>query len=133
MSVSKALRTQPFFFTMELTGTGLYLEEKSVNVSKLSLIEKEEIKEKKVKKLPDPISESIQERKDYGSYLSVVKNANNKLPEELFKFESKGIPEKELSKPVGEFPEPVTKLSMSFVETPGRRSLVDRKKSKASV
>lgn len=133
MSVSKALRTQPFFFTMELTGPGLLLEEKSLIMTKQNqsvTTETEETKEKKVKKLPDPISESIQERKDYGSYLSVVKTA--KVPEEIYKFEAKGIPEKELTKPVTGFPEPVTKLSMSFVatSTPGRRSLVDRKKSK---
>lgn len=32
------------------------------------------------KKLPDPIGKSIQERKDYGSYLSVIKNKEK--PEE---------------------------------------------------
>jgi hypothetical protein len=115
---------------MELTGNGLILEEKAVNVTKLTLVVTDETpKEKKVKKLPDPISESIQERKDYGSYLSVVKTAN-KVPEEVFKFESKGIPEKELNKQVQEFPELLTKLSMSFVGNPGRRSLQERKKSK---
>ena len=113
MSVSKALRTQPFFFTMELTGTGLLLEEKSLNVTKQSLVMEEEIaKEKKIKKLPDPISDSIQERKDYGSYLSVVKSA--KLPEEPIKWEAKGIPDKELNTPATGFPEVVTTLSKSF-------------------
>lgn len=57
------------------------------------------LKEKKIKKLPDPISESIQERKDYGSYLSVVKTARG-MPEDIFRFEAKGIPEEELKKPV---------------------------------
>lgn len=107
MSVSKALRTQPFFFTMELAGNGLILEEKSVNMAKVSLVDTDEAKDKKVKKLPDPISDSIKERKDYGSYLSVVKTAI-KAPEELYKFEAKGIPEMELSKPVPEFSDPVT-------------------------
>jgi hypothetical protein len=34
-----------------------------------------EAAEPKKKKLADPISDSIKERKDYGSYLSVVKAA----------------------------------------------------------
>jgi hypothetical protein len=114
---------------MELQGNGLILEEKAVNFTKVSLVETEDAKEKKVKKLPDPIGESIKERKDYGSYLSVVKTAT-KNPEELTKFESKGIPEKDLSKPVPEFSDPATKLNLSPTAIPVRRSLEDRKKSK---
>ena len=127
MSVSKALRTAPFFFTMELTGPGLELEEPvkaSVKKDQSLIVEKEA----KQKRLPDPISESIQERKDYGSYLSVIKGGKSDI--EPIKFQVKGIPDSELKKPAEGFPEPSTLLSKSFVSsTPGRRSLKDRKKS----
>ena len=127
MSVSKALRTAPFFFTMELTGPGLELEEPvkaSVKKDQSLIVEKEA----KQKRLPDPISESIQERKDYGSYLSVIKGGKSDI--EAIKFQVKGIPDSELKKPAEAFPEPSTLLSKSFVSsTPGRRSLKDRKKS----
>ena len=127
MSVSKALRTAPFFFTMELTGPGLELEEPvkaSVKKDQSLIVEKEA----KQKRLPDPISESIQERKDYGSYLSVIKGGKSDI--EAIKFQVKGIPDSELKKPAEAFAEPSTLLSKSFVSsTPGRRSLKDRKKS----
>jgi hypothetical protein len=61
MSVSKSLRTQPFFYTMELTGPGLELEE-PVKASAKKAKEASQIiekAEKKQKKLPDPITESI--------------------------------------------------------------------------
>ena len=90
---------------MELVGEGLQLAEpeaKKVEVAKVD--------EPKRKKLPDPIGESIQERKDYGSYLSVIKGAKGQ-PEEIIKFEVKGIPDKDLNTPVVKFEEPSTKLS----------------------
>ena len=90
------------------------------------IVEKEENKQKK---LPDPISVSIQERKDYGSYLSVVKTAKGATEFEPIKFEVKGIPDTDLKKPAEKYPEPSTVLSKSFLATPGRRSLKDRKKS----
>ena len=73
-------KADPFFYTLKLNGPGLILQDDP------DLIEKEKkrlsaIKEKKSQtellshvRLPDPIGESIQERKDYGSYLSVIKN-----------------------------------------------------------
>lgn len=74
-------KADPFFYTLKLVGPGLILQDDP------ELIEKEKkrmsaIKEKRMKendllsqvRLPDPIGESIQERKDYGSYLSVIKN-----------------------------------------------------------
>ena len=128
MSVSKSLRTAPFFFTMELTGPGLELEEPVKTSAKKdqSLIVEKEVKQKRQ---PDPISESIQERKDYGSYLSVIKGGKG-ADFEPIKFQAKGIPDSELKKPADKFPEPSTLLSKSFVSgTPGRRSLKDRKKS----
>lgn len=127
MSVSKALRTQPFFFTMELTGPGLELEEplKASTKKDVSLVIEKEVKQKR---LPDPISESIQERKDYGSYLSVIKGAKG-ADIETIKFSCKGITEKELQSNNTNFVEPPTVLSKSFSATPGRRSLKDRKKS----
>ena len=127
MSVSKALRTQPFFFTMELTGPGLELEEpvKASAKKGVSLVIEKEVKQKK---LPDPISESIQERKDYGSYLSVIKGAKT-AEIETIKFQCKGIPDKDLNFANEKFMDPPTVLSKSFVSNPARRSLKDRKKS----
>ena len=127
MSVSKALRTQPFFFTMELTGPGLELEEpvKASAKKDVYLVIEKEVKQKK---LPDPISESIQERKDYGSYLSVIKGA--KVADiETIKFQCKGIPDKDLNFANEKFMDPPTVLSKSLVSNPARRSLKDRKKS----
>ena len=102
MSVSKSLRTQPFFFTMELTGPGLQLEDvPSKNQSRISLVVEKETEPKK-KKLPDPIGLSIQERRDYGSYLSVVKTAKG-APEDIIKFSVKGIPDSDLNRPAVSF------------------------------
>lgn len=51
---------------------------------------------KKLSKLPDPIFESIEERKEYGSYLSVIKGKDKTKTSALEVFElniaGKGIP-----------------------------------------
>ena len=51
---------------------------------------------KKLSKLPDPIFESIEQRKEYGSYLSVIKGKDKPKggPSEVFEFglTGKGIP-----------------------------------------
>lgn len=78
-------KVAPFFFTLTLVGPGL--EGNSGSPDRRGKGSDLEIKAKrgggsprKDKKLPDPISKSIQERKDYGSYLSVIKNKDK--PEE---------------------------------------------------
>ena len=56
---------------------------------------------KKLPKQPDPIFESIEERKEYGSYLSVIKGKdkpNKSEPSEVFEFglTGKGLPQNHL-------------------------------------
>ena len=99
-------------------------------------------------KLPDPINESIQERKDYGSYLSVIKNKDkvdpNAQDREVFTLSltGKGISNKHLKMTAqemldsGDFNIAVasTKRDMQFqsVQSPNnvaRRKISDRKKS----
>lgn len=112
------------------------------------------IKEKRLKetdvlsqvKLPDPINESIQERKDYGSYLSVIKNKvdPNAQDREVFtlSLQGKGISNKHMKMTAqemldsGDFNIAVasTKRDMQFqsVQSPNniaRRKISDRKKS----
>lgn len=99
-------------------------------------------------KLPDPISESIQERKDYGSYLSVIKNKDkvdpNAQDREVFtlSLQGKGISNKHMKMTAqemldsGDFNIAVasTKRDMQLksVQSPNnlaRRKISDRKKS----
>lgn len=49
---------------------------------------------------------------------------------EQIKFQVKGIPDSDLNTPAEVAPAEVSTLSKSFSGTPGRRSLIDRKKSK---
>ena len=73
-------KAAPFFFTLNLVGPGL--DDNSGSPDRKGKSQDLEITRKKSegasprkdKKLADPISKSIQERKDYGSYLSVIKN-----------------------------------------------------------
>lgn len=100
MSVQRSgKRAEPFFFGMELVGPGLDIQSPAeVKAKAKKAAEKQNGSPEKKKKLPDPISESINERKDYGSYLSVVKGTSNRNEVENMQLSlsGKGIPDSHL-------------------------------------